>query len=73
MRNAMPLFLVLVLLLGMSANLVENSRATSNDIIINEILVSVNTEDYGGTDWNDDGSYGKASDQYVELLSLIHI
>ncbi len=35
MRNAMPLFLVLVLLLGMSANLVENSRATSNDIVIN--------------------------------------
>ena len=69
MRNAMPLFLVLVLLLGMSANLVENSRATSNDIIINEILVSVNTEDYGGTDWNDDGSYGKASDQYVELYN----
>lgn len=69
MRNAMPLFLVLVLLLGMSANLVENSRATSNDIVINEILVSVNTEDYGGTDWNDDGSYGKASDQYVELYN----
>ena len=43
----------------MSANLVENSRATSNDIVINEILVSVNTEDYGGTDWNDDGSYGE--------------
>ena len=69
MRNAMPLFLVLVLLLGMSANLVENSRATSNDIVINEILVSVNTEDYGGTDWNDDGSYGKASDQYIELYN----
>ncbi len=69
MRKAGPLFFVLLLLLGMSASMVENGRAANSDIIINEILVSVNTESYDGTDWNGDGSFGKASDQYVELYN----
>jgi cytosine/adenosine deaminase-related metal-dependent hydrolase len=69
MRKFGPLFFVLLLILGMSTSLVENSRAASTDIIINEILVSANTESYGGTDWNGDGSFGKASDQFIELYN----
>ena len=69
MRKFGPLFFVLLLLLGMSTSLVENSRAANTDIIINEILVSANTETYGGTDWNGDGSFGKASDQFIELYN----
>ena len=46
-----------------------SAQGTGNSIVINEILVSVNNANYGGTDWNGDGSMGSYSDQYVELYN----
>ena len=39
----------------------------SSDIRISEILVSASSEDYNGTDWNNDGYTGSSSDQFIEL------
>ena len=39
----------------------------SSDIRISEILVSASSEDYNGTDWNNDGYIGSSSDQFIEL------
>ena len=36
-------------------------------VMISEILVSPNNENYGGTDWNGDGNYGPNSDQFFVL------
>ena len=42
-------------------------------IVIEEILVSASSAQYNGTDWNGDGDIGSFSDQYIMILSLIHI
>ena len=36
---------------------------------VSEILVSSNNENYGGTDWNCDGTFGSNSDQFIELYN----
>tara|TARA_Y100001968_G_C19443434_1_gene763873 strand:+ start:1122 stop:3893 length:2772 start_codon:yes stop_codon:yes gene_type:complete len=41
----------------------------NDDLQVSEILVSSNNENYGGTDWNCDGSFGSNSDQFVELYN----
>ena len=46
---------------------VSGQTAPTDSIYINEILVSPNNENYGGTDWNGDGSMGTYSDQFIEL------
>ena len=42
-------------------------QGRSTDIRISEILVSASSEDYNGTDWNNDGYIGSTSDQFIEL------
>lgn len=48
-----------------SADQVQSRAA--NDIRISEVLVSASSEDYNGTDWNNDGYIGSSSDQFIEL------
>ena len=43
------------------------AQGRSSDIQISEILVSASSEDYNGTDWNNDGDTGSMSDQFIEL------
>ena len=43
------------------------AQGRSSDIRISEILVSASSEDYNGTDWNNDGYIGSTSDQFIEL------
>ena len=49
----------------------DTIRSTSaeipNHVVINEILVSPNKEDYNGTDWNGDGKFGLYTDMFLEL------
>jgi len=42
---------------------------TNDGLHISEILVSSNNENYGGTDWNCDGTFGSNSDQFIELYN----
>ncbi len=46
---------------------VNDVNARSADIRISEILVSASSEQYNGTDWNNDGDIGSSSDQFIEL------
>lgn len=39
----------------------------NSGVYVSEILVSPNNENYGGTDWNCDGTFGSYSDQFIEL------
>jgi hypothetical protein len=41
----------------------------SGGVYVSEILVSPNNENYGGTDWNCDGTFGSYSDQFIELFN----
>ena len=50
-----------------STEVMPTSGRDSNDIRISEILVSASSEDYNGTDWNNDGYIGSSSDQFIEL------
>ena len=67
--------LIVALFLGQSANtVVLEETATANetgarnvDVRISEILVSASSEEYNGTDWNNDGDIGSMSDQFIEL------
>ena len=53
-----------------STKLIQSSSAElPNHIIISEILVSPNNEEYGGIDWNGDGKYGPYNDMFVELYN----
>ena len=45
------------------------AQGSGDSVIINEILVSPNNANYGGTDWNGDGQMGTYNDQYVELYN----
>ena len=47
----------------------SNSSGNFQGVMITEILVSPNNENYNGTDWNGDGEYGAASDQYVMITN----
>ena len=77
MRRRLALALLLVVLfLGQSVGpvLSEASESASaagardaTDVRISEILVSASSEDYNGTDWNNDGDIGSTSDQFIEL------
>ena len=67
MRRALTLTL-LMLMMTMTP-MSGSAQGTGDSIIINEILVSANNANYGGTDWNGDGSMGSYSDQYVELYN----
>ena len=44
-------------------------QAQTDDVHITEILVSPNNEDYGGNDWNGDGTIGAESDQFIEIFN----
>ncbi|MBJ23519.1 MAG: hypothetical protein CMB64_02500 [Euryarchaeota archaeon] len=66
--------LTLIFILGLLSStlptptIIQSSSAELPDhIIISEILVSPNNEDYGGTDWNGDGKFGQYSDMFVEI------
>ena len=73
------LFVVLALLVLVTSTtgpaLVLNDEPTPNavdargasEMRISEILVSASSADYNGTDWNNDGDIGSASDQFIEL------
>ena len=67
MRRALAL--ALLMLMMTITPMPTSAQGTGNSIVINEILVSVNNANYGGTDWNGDGSMGSYSDQYVELYN----
>jgi len=67
MRRALAL--ALLMLMMTITPMPASAQGTGNSIVINEILVSVNNANYGGTDWNGDGSMGSYSDQYVELYN----
>ena len=71
--NGHPICWILVIgflisTLPLSTTVIQSSSAElPNHIIINEILVSPNNEEYGGTDWNGDGKFGTYNDMFVEL------
>ena len=67
MRRALAL--ALLMLMMTITPMPASAQGSGNSIVINEILVSVNNANYGGTDWNGDGSMGSYSDQYVELYN----
>ena len=67
MRRALTL--ALLMLMMTITPMPASAQGSGNSIVINEILVSVNNANYGGTDWNGDGSMGSYSDQYVELYN----
>ncbi len=46
---------------------VQAEPESTGGVVISEVLDSVSTEEYNGTDWNGDGSYGPESDQFIEL------
>ena len=46
---------------------VEAEPTSTGGIVISEVLVSPNNENFNGTDWNGDGVFGSSSDQYIEL------
>ena len=45
----------------------SNDSDNFQGVMISEILVSPNNENYNGTDWNGDGEYGSSSDQYIMI------
>ena len=47
----------------------SNSSENFQGVMIAEILVSPNNENYNGTDWNGDGNYGPSSDQYIMIIN----
>ena len=47
----------------------SNNTDDYKGVMISEILVSPNGEDYGGTDWNGDGVIGIDSDQYIQITN----
>ena len=69
MRRAFAMTLLMITMTMMPMMAVSGQTAPTDSIYINEILVSPNNENYGGTDWNGDGSMGTYSDQYVELYN----
>ena len=68
MRRGIALVLLMILM-ALSPMATTTAQGTGDSIIINEILVSPNNANYGGTDWNGDGSMGTYNDQYVELYN----
>ena len=68
MRRGIALVLLMILM-ALSPMATTTAQGTGDSIIINEILVSPNNANYGGTDWNGDGSMGAYNDQYVELYN----
>ena len=69
MRRALAMTLLMITMTMVPMMAVSGQTAPTDSIYINEILVSPNNENYGGTDWNGDGSMGTYSDQYVELYN----
>jgi len=74
-RRIVIAVLLVAMFLGQSAGTVLPSESTplkeanarNVDIRISEILVSASSEQYNGTDWNNDGDIGSSSDQFIEL------
>ena len=74
-RRFIIAFLLVAMFLGQSTSTVlpagsatiNEVNARSADIRISEILVSASSEQYNGTDWNNDGDIGSSSDQFIEL------
>ena len=74
-RHFIIAFLLVAMFLGQSTSTVlpagsatiNEVNARSADIRISEILVSASSEQYNGTDWNNDGDIGSSSDQFIEL------
>jgi len=71
-----PLIALLLLIATLPTGLVSaetgswsNSSENFQGVMISEILVSPNNENYGGTDWNGDGVYGPSSDQYIMITN----
>ena len=68
MRRAVVPAILLMLMASLWPLAVTSAQSAPTDAVyINEILVSPNNENFGGTDWNGDGSIGIYSDQYLEL------
>ncbi|MCH2441054.1 MAG: lamin tail domain-containing protein, partial [Candidatus Thalassarchaeum sp.] len=68
MRRAFTLTL-LMLMMAMTPMMTGSAQGTGDSVIINEILISPNNENYDGTDWNGDGSMGTHNDQFLELYN----
>ena len=66
MRHSL-VFVVLMLLMSTAPMMTTYAQETGNSLIINEIYVSPNTEQYGGIDWNGDGEISRYSNQFVEI------
>ena len=61
---------LLRLLFSCLCHIQDRRLGEANDgLHVSEILVSSNNENYGGTDWNCDGTFGSNSDQFIELYN----
>ncbi len=67
MRAGAVAVAALMVLIVYSPIMTSSAQASGESIIINEIYVSPNSEEYGGIDWNGDGEIGRFSNQFVEL------
>ena len=66
--RAGPVVVAALMVLVVYSPIMSTSAQTNEEsIIINEIYVSPNSEEYGGIDWNGDGEVGRFSNQFLEL------
>ena len=67
MRAGSIVVTALMVLVVSSPIITTSAQGTGDSVIINEIYVSPNSEEYGGIDWNGDGEIGRFSNQFLEL------
>ena len=69
MRNALTLTMLIVIMSISPMMSTVGDESPESELIINEIYVSPNSEQYGGIDWNGDGEIGRYSNQFLELYN----
>ncbi len=67
MRAGSVVVASLMILVVSSPIITTSAQGAGDSVIINEIYVSPNSEEYGGIDWNGDGEIGRFSNQFLEL------
>ncbi len=67
MRAGSVVVTALMILVVSSPIITTSAQGAGDSVIINEIYVSPNSEEYGGVDWNGDGEIGRFSNQFLEL------
>ena len=67
MRAGSLVVTTLMILVVSSPIITTSAQVVGDSVIINEIYVSPNSEEYGGIDWNGDGEIGRFSNQFLEL------